>query len=270
MAEEKMTDNPVEIDKKTKKSKKEKKKKNKDVDPNLEEEETVGGKIVLFLVTLIIILVWLAIFGILIKFDVGGFGSTVLYPILKDVPVVNQILPDVTPDTTEDLPYDTLEEAITRIKELEKEIEVLSGTGSDNEAIIADLQSQVEELKKYKEEQANFEALKEKFYEEVVFSDEAPDISEYRAYYESIDPENAAVLYKQVVEQEEADAKITEYAKTYSAMKAKDAAEIFNTMTDDLKLVAKILQNMSTQSRSDILAAMDADTAAKLTEIMEP
>ena len=59
-------------------------------------------------------------------------------------------------------------------------------------------------------------AEKEKYYEEVVFSDQAPDIQQYKTYYESIDPENAEVLYKQVVEQITYDSQVEDYAKTYS------------------------------------------------------
>ena len=63
---------------------------------------------------------------------------------------------------------------------------------------------------------------------------------------------------------------VEDYAKTYSNMKPQEAASIFDTMTDNLGLVADILMNMGTQQRADILGKMDATTAAKLTEIMEP
>ena len=53
-------------------------------------------------------------------------------------------------------------------------------------------------------------------------------------------------------------------------MKPKEAAKIFDAMKDDLKLVAEILTNMDSQARADILGKMSADTAAKVTEIMEP
>ena len=59
----------------------------------LEGEE--GGKLLIVLVTVIIVVVWLAILALLVKLDVGGFGSTVLHPMLKDVPYVNMILPEV-------------------------------------------------------------------------------------------------------------------------------------------------------------------------------
>ena len=141
---------------------------------------------------------------------------------------------------------------------------------NDKQAQIDDLQSQNQELQQYKDEQADFELLKEKFYEEVVFGDNAPDIEEYKTYYESIDPANAEVLYKQVVEQSTYNSQMDDYVLTYSSMKAKNAAAIFDTMTDNLKLVADILDNMDAQSRADILAAMNQDTAAKITEILEP
>ena len=53
-------------------------------------------------------------------------------------------------------------------------------------------------------------------------------------------------------------------------MKAKDAAKIFEEMTDNLNLVARILGSMSAKQRGDILGAMDAEIAAKLTKIMDP
>ena len=53
-------------------------------------------------------------------------------------------------------------------------------------------------------------------------------------------------------------------------MKPKEAAAIFDTMTDNLELVAKILDGMDAQSAANILGKMNSDTAAKVTELMEP
>ena len=70
---------------------------------------------------------------------------------------------------------------------------------------VADLEAQSQELQNYKENEAAFEEEKEKFYQEVVFSDKAPDISAYKEYYESIEPQKAEEIYKQVVEQLQED-----------------------------------------------------------------
>lgn len=239
---------------------------------NTEEEEGSSSKLAVALVILVIIIVWLAILALLIKWDVGGFGSTVMRPLLKDIPYVNRILPDSEDDlsTEEDYPYKNMDEAVAYIKELEQELAQAQQGSSENSAYIADLEAQSQKLKEYEANEAAFEEEKEKFYNEVVFSDQAPDIEQYKEYYESIDPDNAELLYKQVVEQQQTDSKISDYVKGYSQMKPKEAAAIFDTMTDNLNLVAQILENMDAQSRADILGKMNSDTAAKVTEIMNP
>ncbi len=282
MAEEEIRDE--ELDEKAakkaarKKEKEEKKKKKKDKakdgdDLSTDEEESTGGKVAVFFVTLVIIAIWLAILVLLIKWDVGGFGSTVLTPILKDVPYVNRILPEPRGElSTEDTQYAfaSLDDAVERVKELEIQLAEAQNQSMASNASISDLQNQIAELEQYKQNEAAFEEEKQQFYEEVVFGEDSPDIEEYKKYYESIDPANAEILYKQVVEQMQEDEELEEYVNTYSSMKAKEAAAIFNTMTDNLQLVADILMQMDTQSRADILGKMDSDTAAKVTKIMEP
>lgn len=258
--------------KEEKKKEKEEKKKKGGEDADDEEDESVGSKILVFLVALMIIAVWLAIFALLIKMDVGGFGSTVAYPVLKDVPVLNKILPETEDYAEEDEAYkfNSVDDAVARIKELEAEIADLKDGDDTTSAHLAELEAQSKELEEYKKREAEYEAIREKFYEEVVFSDNAPDINTYREYYESIEPDKAAAIYKQVVEQQAEDEEIEDYITAYSSMKPKEAAAIFDTMTDNLRLVAKILAGMDAESRGDILGAMNEETAAQVTALMEP
>ncbi|MCI9530756.1 MAG: hypothetical protein HFH38_03225 [Lachnospiraceae bacterium] len=258
-----------------KKEEKKEKKEKKAQEDSPEEEESGGSKIAVAAATVVFIAIWLAILALIVKMDVGGFGSTVLHPILKDVPYLNKILPETVQEEEDPVvdaqyPYSTLDEAIARIKELEVEVaNEQSKTEGDSDKV-SQLEAEVERLREFENKQSAFEEEKTKFYKEVVFNEKAPDISEYKAYYESIDPANAEVLYKQVVQQQEADAKVSEYATTYAEMKPKQAAAIMEKMTDDLQLVVKILQNMDTNPRSQILAAMDAEVAARITKLMEP
>ena len=269
--------NESESTKDTKKTKKEKKmeekaakkaakkaKKNHEADkPDAENDDSdsVSSKIVMVLVTILIIAIWLGIFAVFVKADVGGFGSTVLAPALKDVPVLSKILPDSGNITTETAGYTNLDDAVSRIKELEKQLDDANSKNQADAQTINDLNAQIQDLSTYKEEQAAFEEEKEKYYEEVVFSDK---------FYEQVDPANAEILYKQVCEQLEQDDEIKDYAQTYSKMKPKEAAAIFDSMTDNLSLVAKILNAMDAQSRGNILGKMDSATAAKVTKIMNP
>ena len=124
---ENSTKNRREKKKREKKEKKEKKNaKGNASEPEEDEDEKGGGRLILVLTTILIIAIWMGIIGILIKTDVGGFGSTVLYPLLKDVPYVNKILPqpEETVEQTEgtEHQYGSLSEAISQIKELEKEL----------------------------------------------------------------------------------------------------------------------------------------------------
>ena len=70
-----------------KKQKQEAKKRAKDIakQESALDDGSEGGGISTFLITVIIIVIWLAILILLIKLDVGGFGSNVLKPILKGV-----------------------------------------------------------------------------------------------------------------------------------------------------------------------------------------
>lgn len=240
----------------------------------IENEEEGGGKVSAVIVTFIIVIVWIAILCLLIKLDVGGFGSDILAPLLKDVPVISKILPDDVSMETEDKElyggYTSLKDAVDYIKVLEQELENAKSSQNADAEELAALRAEVDRLQEFEKQQVEFQRIKEQFYEEIIYSDNSPSPEEYKKYYESIDPTTAEILYKQVVRQLEEDKEVTEYAAAYSAMKPKQAAKIFEAMTDDLELAARILNVMDSDTRGSILGVMDADVAAKLTKIMEP
>lgn len=241
-------------------------------DSDAEDDGGIGGKIAVFFATVIIIAIWLGILVLIIKWDVGGFGSTVMYPILKDVPYLNKILPEVeVPIEEQEYPYTTVREATEYVKQLEKQLADAQEKIGDKNERIQELKSQLEKLSAYEANEAAFEEMKQKFDEEVVFSDNAPDISNYQEFYEAIDPVNAQIIYRQVLEQQKKNEALDDYIATYSNMKAKSAAEIFDTMMDEnSQLVADILEALDAQTRADIMAAMEAENAARITAILEP
>lgn len=237
------------------------------------EEESSGS---VFAVTFVIVLIWVAILCLIVKLDFGGFGSNVLTPILKDVPVLNLILPantDVAVDeeTSESYGgYDNLKDAVAYIKELELELERAQSAESTSTDEVAQLKAEVERLKTFEDSQVEFQRIKTEFYEEVVYSEKGPGIEEYKKYYEEMDPATAEYLYKQVIQQIEESDEIKDYAKAYSAMKPKEAAAIFEAMTDNLDLAARILNVMEAEDRGKILGVMDPEIASRLTKIMDP
>ncbi len=240
---------------------------------SLSEDEEAGG-VSVFLVTVVIVIIWIAILCLLIKLDVGGFGSNVLAPVLKDVPVVNKILPSEAVVSTDDEEsyggYTSLREAVDYIKELELEIEQMQSNSNLDSEEMDELQAEIERLQTFEDSQVEFERIKTEFYEEVVYAEKGPGAEEYQKYYEMMDPTTAEYLYKQVVQQVQQDKELENYAQAYSEMKPKEAAAIFEAMTDDLDLAAKILNLMSAEDRGKIMGVMDAEIAARLTKIMDP
>lgn len=235
-------------------------------------EEEEGGGLSVALIIVLIVIIWLAILALLVKLDIGGFGSGVLYPILKDVPVVKMILPDSVSEEEEiEEEFGTLSEATAEIARLRRENEELKkNQSSDDSEEINAYREEIKRLQTFEDSQVEFQKLKTEFYEEVVFSENAPAIEEYRKYYEEIDPENAEYLYKQVVQQMATDQEMSDYVKAYSDMKPQQAAKIFEMMPDNLDLVAKILGKMDATTRGKILGKMDQEVAAQITKIMDP
>ncbi len=241
-------------------------------DPLDENEEEEKGGFASFLIALVIIAIWLVIFALLIKMDVGGVGS-MLRPFLKNVPVINRILPDASDEEIAEqtgYKYRNLEEAVERINELEAELDSYKNSGNASAELITQLQAEIDRLKVFEENQQYYQQLKDEFDREVVYTDNAPDIEEYKKWYEEIEPENAAELYKEVVEQLQYAQKIQDLAAVYAAMDAENAAAILEEMTGDTDIVTDILLCMAAKKRAAILEAMDPVYAAKLTKLMYP
>lgn len=264
---------------KLKKEKKEQKKEAKRRASEIAKEEEalgdeVGNPLVTFGATVLIIVLWLAVICVIVKLDIGGFGSTVLAPILKDVPVVNKILPGSNVTETDDPNsyggYASLKDAVDYIKQLEQELERTQNASKVKDADLEALKAENTRLREFESRQLEFQRIKNEFYQEVVYSEKGPGAEEYKKWYETMDSTTADFLYKQVIIQRQESEEIKNYARAYAEMKPKEAAGVFEEMTDNLNLVAKILRAMSAEERGKILGVMDAKVAAQLTKIMDP
>lgn len=238
---------------------------------NLNKEGNVKHKISAFFIVLLIIFIWLIIFVGLIKLDVGGFGSSILRPLIKDIPVINAILPKASNEQLayeNNYPYQTIEDAAGRINELEKQNASLKKKNVKYADKIKELESEIAKLKVFEDKQVAFEKRVKDFETNVVLGDNAPDIAEYKKYYEEINPANAETIYRQVVEQTMISDAIKQKAEIYKAMDPSAAAAIFETMTADTDLLAQMLLSMKSKESAQILAAMNSTTAAKITKKM--
>ncbi len=272
----KLKEEKIQLKKEQREQKRDAKRRAKEISKQEEElsEDEDGNGLVTFFATILIVALWLAVICVIVKLDIGGFGSSVLTPILKDVPVVNKILPGNAQMETTDPEsfggYSNLQEAVDYIKQLELELERVQNASAQKDVDLESLKAEVLRLREFEERQTEFERIQNEFYEDVVYSDKGPGAEEYRKWYEEMNPTTAEVLYKQVVVQLQESQEVQDYAQAYSEMKPKQAAGIFEEMTDNLELAARILKTMSAEDRGAILGVMDAEVAAKLTKIMNP
>lgn len=272
----KIQDEKKQLKKQQKEQKKEAKRRAKEIakreEALVDEDESNG--LLTFGATILIVALWLAVICIIVKLDIGGFGSNVLAPILKDVPVVNCILPGNSLTETTDSGsyggYTSLKDAVEQIKNLELELEKVQSNSSAKDEELKNLKAEVIRLKEFEEKQVEFQRIRTEFYEEVVYSDKGPGKDAFQEYYESMDPATAEYIYKQVVTQMEESSEVLAFAETYSQMKPKQAAGIIEAMTDNLDLAARILKVMNAEERGAIMGVMDPEVAARLTKIMDP
>lgn len=269
-----LKDERKKIKNEQKAQKKEARQRAKEISAQEAELDEEAGGVSVFFITLVIVIIWIAILCLLVKLDVGGFGSNVLAPVFKDVPVVNKILPAESVVSTDDEEsyggYTSLRQAVDYIRELELELEQAQSANSTDSEEIDELRAEVERLQTFEDAQVEFERIKTEFYEEVIYAPNAPGVEEYQKYYELIDPTNAEYLYKQVVEQVQVNSELADYAQAFAEMEPDAAAKILEEMTADMDLAAKILQQLSAEKRGGIMAAMDAEFAARLARIMDP
>lgn len=238
-----------------------------------DKEKKGGNKGIGFLIAILILTTWLSVMCLLIKCDVGGFGSKVLRPVFKDVPVIKTILPDASDEEIaleDDYPYDNLADALAQIKVMDETI------GNRDAEIVAlkdkneELQEENNRLSALEEEKTKFEEQKNKFYDEIVYGETAPDTDTYKEWYNELDAEKAEAIYRDILAGEQVDNKIKEMAKSYEAMDAKEAADIITSMGNDLDTVALILNQMNAESKGKILAEMEPDFAAAVTKKLMP
>lgn len=231
-----------------------------------EEKKKGGGKLVTFIIILLVLLMWIITFAFLIKMDVGNLGTS-LRPMLRDVPVLKYLLPSVSEEQEaweKNYPYTTMEQAVNRIKELEAQVDALTLSNTDYMQLISELQAENARLKVFEDEQLAFAERVEEFDRNVVFNEKAPDVEEYRQYYEEINPTTAEEIYRQVLELLEYDDLIQAEADRLTKMKAANAAAILEEMNASMELVAQYLLCMKTADSAAILEKMDALYAAHI------
>jgi len=229
----------------------------------------------LIITSIVLVIVFIICFIALVKFDVAGLGTKVLEPKIKDVPVLNLILPkvepainEVTDNEADSYQFDTIEEAVERLKVTEKLLKQKEVDVDNLNEEVDRLTKEVNRLKVFEENQLSFEKNKAEFDELVA---EAYGTEELIKYVEDIYPEQALEIYEQFLSIREKNSEAEKIASIYQNMKAEEAAEILEeTYKIDIKMVDEILSNIDSEQAGNILSAMDPTIADRILRYMYP
>lgn len=233
---------------------------------NRDGEKKSGGSVIAVIIVILVVLTWLAIFIFMVKLDVFGLG-TMLRPALKDIPVINMILPDMSDEDkswNDKYPYSSAAEYVARIQELEAELRDANADNSYLDRQVEGLEAEVARLKVFEDDVLAFEERVRNFNYMVVFNPKAPDIDEYRQFYEEINPETAAEIYELVIQRSMYDEGIKEQAAILVAMKPGQAAAALEESTADIELICNWLLCMDTDESAAIMNKMDSLFVAKI------
>lgn len=223
---------------------------------------------------LMIILILVVGFIALVKLDVFGLGSNILGPSLREVPVLNLILPAeaeeiIAPEVIEiNYQFETVEEAIEVIKERDKTLKEMTEQAEINSEAYDALVLENQRLKVFEAEQVKFQANKDTFDSLVA---EQADPTAYMALVETAYPENALAIYSELVKDKVFSEEVMANAQMYASMKPADAAAIMEiTHLSDMEMVSEILLSIDSTKAGAILAAMDPTIADRISRYMYP
>ncbi len=230
------------------------------VKPRKEKKRSALPAILGILVALLIVGAGVAIIG----FNALGIRDRYLTDILKNIPIVNNLLPAEAVNVPPTVSVEDLQRQITELTNQVGQLTEQNKSLSDKNNIYL---QQLEQLQKVEAQQQQFVQDKAQFDEMIALKDP----NAYRQFYQSVDPTHAEELYKQVVQISQNMAEVNKYVAAFADMDAGNAAAILEELlTGDLNLVVEILKNTDSTVCGEILAAMTPANAAKVTKRMSP
>ncbi len=239
------------------------------------------AKLFTILTVLLVAVIILTIFGSIFYFivfnNIGGVTEQ-YYPSLKKIPVLNLALPE--PPDPMNPKYMTASEIKKGYIELMKENESLNeqlteaGIKIDeykvfkdkNDVLTQEAESREQDLDNREAAIAEKEKKIKELQEKIDTLIANADTAAYAEYYETLDPENAQLIYEKVKLQQQIDENIKKFALVYTEMDPAAAAAIFERLgTSEMDMIANTLKAMNKTNSAEILESMTPDFAAKVT-----
>jgi flagellar motility protein MotE (MotC chaperone) len=185
---------------------------------------------------------------------------------LQNIPIVKNLIPAENNIEGEYASYtpEQLADEIDKFKTAnEIDQETIKSLNEKNDLYV----EEISRLKDFEDQQAVFKAEKEEFDRMIAMN----DTGAYEAFYETVNPETAEILYKEAVIANQSSARVKEYIASFTAMDGGAAAEILEQMVPtDINLVVVIINALDPDTRAGILSEMTPENAAVVVKMTAP
>jgi flagellar motility protein MotE (MotC chaperone) len=258
------------------------KKKNSDYKSSLDKKKSTDKNSVLFYVITIItalLLVAFIIGGLLffaIKNNVNGIADN-MGDSIDNIPVLRLALPvKPNPEDEVNMTEEQVRNKYNQMKadkaELDKRLSSLTiqteqlnklVTAKDTNASL--LQQQKDALEKEKLKLTDDIANLKKDFNNVSNTIAKGDTTEYKKYFEKIEPKLSADLYAQILKDQKMSEDVKKYCSIYETMDASAVAGIMEQMdSGKMALIVEIMKNLKKDTSGEILSEMTPEFAAKV------
>lgn len=214
----------------------------------------------------IVIIAIVALLVAIIKFDVGKISSKYIAPIVKDIPIVKNILPKTKGE--EGQYADLSKTQLTNILNgSEQQLEMAQNEIQQYLLEIEALESKIEDLKVFEDEYVTFKEEKLLFDQQLATMNE----DQFIAFFEQMYPDHAATIYSELIQTQQMTKEQRKYSSLISEMDESAAAKVLeNLYQTDMDIILSILTNMETENVSAILEEMDSNIASIVVKQLSP
>jgi flagellar motility protein MotE (MotC chaperone) len=133
---------------------------------------------------------------------------------------------------------------------------------------INQLEKENERLKVFETNFVEFEENKDAF---DTYIAEKTSSEDFIKWYETMNPDNAAKIYAEIIGVEVVNDELNDLVLTYAEMKPDEAAAVLTKVSETrLEMVAIIIKNLEADEAAKILGAMDSTLASRITAYLYP
>jgi len=219
---------------------------------------------------LILLILFLSIIGgavAVLVFNVFDIRDTYLRSFLEEIPIVNTMLPPLEAIPENVVTQMSNAELTAALEELQNQLDIQEFEISHLSEINSIQSAEIVRLQEIEDNQLQFRADQEAF--DRMIAENNPDA--FMAFFESMDPENAEILYNEAVTTAYRSAEVREFISTIESMDRRRAALTLEDMMEtELDLVVAVMSHMNVAQRAIILNSMSTEHTAVILTMLAP